>query len=855
MRKKLTPTPAHRPGLSNPWIWKMAWKDARFNLGRLFLFISSIIIGVAGMVAINSFNANLQNDMDEEAKELLGADVALESDNRPMDSELLAFMDSLTSERARDARFASMVYFPKNSGSRLIRVVALENNFPMYGSFETTIESQTQDYLAGREVMIDETLSRQFDVAVGDSLKVGKGTFAICGIVTRFPGGANVGATFSPSVYLPFSLLDETGLIQYGSRVEYNYYYKTTPENLEKIKVELDKKNETERIDWRTAQMEKDNLSRGFQNLYRYFRLLGFVALVLGCIGIASSILVYMREKRSSVAVLRCIGAGGWQIFSIFFVQVVSLGIIGSLLGIGASLAIQYFIPWVVKDFLPMEVTMHISWASLAEGMLVGLIISILFSALPLAGVRFVSPLEIIRTTQSQRRIKSKFRLTVIVLIAVFPWLFAVKQTGNLVQGTLFYAGLLVTFVLLLLISRGLLSIGKKLMPADTRFVVKQAFSNLFRPNNQTTVLVVVIGLGAFLISTMTLVQDNLLGQVEFVGSGEKSNTVLFDIQPFQKEGVTELVQQYDIPIQQTVPIVTMKIHTLKGKPVEEWLKDSTMNLSNWALHHEYRVTYRNHLINSEKLSQGQLMSHIPSTEDSILISVEDRLAERLSLEMGDEIVFNVQGVPITTYVGSIRQVDWQRVQTNFMVVFPEGILEEAPQFYVMVGRIADKQVAAEFQQKLVQTFPNVSLIDLNLILQTLDEIFDKVAFAIRFMALFSIFTGILVLSGAVINSKYARLKENVLLRTIGAMQKQINGMTLVEYGYLGFFAALAGSILAVAASWALSAFFFETVFLPDFLMLVVIWLSITVITMFIGWYNSRSILHTSPLEVLRREV
>src|SRR5690606_33476703 len=216
-------------------------------------------------------------------------------------------------------------------------------------------------------------------------------------------------------------------------------------------------------------------------------------------------------------------------------------------------------------------------------------------------------------------------------LIAVFPWLFAVKQTGNLVQGTLFYAGLLVTFVLLLLISKGLITLIKNILPASSRFVWKQGFSNLFRPNNQTTVLVVVIGLGAFLISTMTLVQDNLLGQVEFVGSGEKSNTVLFDIQPFQKEGVTELVQQYDIPIQQTVPIVTMKIHTLKGKPVEEWLKDSTMNLSNWALHHEYRVTYRNHLINSEKLSQGQLMSRVPSAEDSIFISVEDRLAERLT--------------------------------------------------------------------------------------------------------------------------------------------------------------------------------------------------------------------------------
>jgi len=391
-------------------------------------------------------------------------------------------------------------------------------------------------------------------------------------------------------------------------------------------------------------------------------------------------------------------------------------------------------------------------------------------------------------------------------------------------------------------------------MPKRIAFIWKQGFSNLFRPNNQTSVLVIVIGLGAFLISTMNLIQNSLLGQVEFVGSGERSNTVLFDIQPYQKKGVIDLVNKYNIPIQQVVPVVTMRLQSIKGRTIEDIQNDTTENLSDWALTHEYRVTYRDTLISSEELLKGKLIPHQGQERDSIFISISERLGERLKLDLKDEVVFNVQGLPVTTYVGSIRKVDWQRVQTNFMVVFPTGVLEQAPQFFVVVSRIEDKQVAAKFQQELVLSFPNVSLIDLNLILNTVDEIFDKIAFVIRFMALFSIITGMLVLSGAVINSKYARLKENVLLRTMGALRKQINGMTLIEYGYLGIFSGLAGSILALLASWALAKFFFDTLFFPDFISLLVIWTSISILTVFIGWYNSRSILNTSPLEVLRKE-
>ncbi len=839
--------------LFDRWIWKMAWKDARFNIKRLLLFISSVIIGIAGLVAINSFNQNLQTDIDNQAKDLLGADLVVESDHQPFIDSLIYEVDTLALEKSFDAKFASMIYFLKNQGTRLIRVIAMEGTYPYYGAIELTPGSSFDRFKKDGEVLIDESLALQFEAEVGDSIKLGNSFFAIAGIVTQFPGSTEVSTTFTPSVYIPYQRLEETGLIQYGSRVSYNNFYKMEDANLQPAIDYLESIEDTHDYDWETVDTRKENMSRGFQNLYRYFRLLGFVALILGCIGVASSVFVYMREKRNSAAILRCIGASGWQIYWVFFIQVVVLGILGSVLGVLTGVGIQYFLPWVVSDFLPMEVSISLSWLSMVEGMLVGLIISVLFSALPLANIRFVAPLELIRNTEINGKIKSKFRLFIIIAIIIFPWLFAYYQTEDFIKGTGFYFGLLVAFVCLYLISRFLIYILKKVLPRRSSFIWRQGFSNLFRPNNQTSVLVIVIGLGAFLISTMYLIQNSLLEQVEFVGSGERSNTVLFDIQPYQKEGVLKLVEQYEIPVQQVVPIVTMRIEKVRGKTVEEIQQDTSEHVREWGLTHEYRVTYRDSLIATEEIIEGKLIKEV-NPQDSIFISISEGMSRNLDVKLGDEIVFNVQGLPMPVYVGSIRKVDWQRVQTNFMVVFPKGVLEQAPQFFVLISRIEDKQIAAEFQRELVTTFPNVSLIDLNIILETLDEIFNKIAFVIRFMALFSILTGMLVLSGAVINSKYARLKENVLLRTIGALQKQISGMTLVEYGYLGLFSGLAGSILALIGSWALAKFFFDTLFFPDFTILALIWISISLLTMAIGWYNSRSILKSSPLEVLRKE-
>ena len=734
----------------------MAWKDARRNLPRLFLFISSIVIGIAALVSIDSFNINLQQNIDSQAKELLGADFVIKADNK-FEEELQAKFDSIDVSQAFEANMASMAMFMTSTpGTRLVRVVAMEGNFPFYGKVETIPEDAYQKVIDGPYVMLDENLASQYDVSADDSVKVGQMTFKVAGEVRKIPGGSGLQSTFTPSVYFHKRYLDSTGLVQYGSRVNYRQYFKTeTTEDADALLEELRPIVRKYGHGYDDVAEQKEELGEGFQNLYKFFNMLAFVALILGCIGVASSVHIYVKEKRKTVAVLRCIGASGWQAFNIFFIQTVILGVIGSVLGILLGLGIQFLLPQLLAEFIPLDLDLSIAWKAVVQGLLLGLIISILFSVLPLVAVRFVPPLSVLRTSSVPKQRVSKVRVLVISLIILFPLLFATYQTDSLVTGLFFFAALMIAFLCLAGVAWSLIKLVKKYFPSGWSFIWRQSLANLFRPNNQTMVLVVVIGLGAFLIATLNIVQNSLLNQVEFVGQENQSNTILFDIQPPQKEGVVKLTKDNDLPVQQLVPIITCRISMLNGKSVSEIQKDTTDSIPNWSITREYRVTYRDTLNPSEELIKGEVQ-HV--SNDSIYVTISEGMHENLQLDIGDSVEFDVQGLPITTYIGGIREVDWPQDPPNFIFVFPSGVLEEAPQIYVLTTRIDAQSQANKYQRELITMFPNVSLIDLRLILSTIDEFFDKVAFIIHFMALFSIITGLVVLAGAVINSKYLRL-------------------------------------------------------------------------------------------------
>jgi putative ABC transport system permease protein len=362
--------------------------------------------------------------------------------------------------------------------------------------------------------------------------------------------------------------------------------------------------------------------------------------------------------------------------------------------------------------------------------------------------------------------------------------------------------------------------------------------------------------LGAFIISVLNIIQGSLLNQVEFKGNKNQSNTILFDIQPNQKEGVMKLIKEHQLALNQIVPIITCRLSELKGRTIEAIQKDTT-SIPEWALTREYRVTYRDSLTASEELIKGT-MHHFekthPGKQDSIFVTISERMQETLRVKIGDSLVFNVQGVEMKAFISGIRKVDWPKDPPNFIFVFPREALARAPQIWVAATRVDDPKVAARFQQALVMGFPNVSLIDLRLILSTVNELFEKIALVVRFLALFSIVTGLVVLAGAVINSKFVRIKENVLLRTIGARTSQIIKITLIEYGYLGLFSAVTALILSLGGGWLLTKFFFEVQLVANYLELLIISLGVLILTVFIGWLNSREVINTSPLQALRKE-
>lgn len=823
----------------------------------MVLFTSSIILGIAALVAINSFSDNLQRDINDQAKSLLGADLVID-DNQTISSSVDSLMATIpATERAREINFASMILFPKNGGSRLVQIRALEGDFPFYGSIDTSPGEGSSTFRNKRAALVDQTVMLQYDVEPGDSIKIGEVNFIVEAALLKVPGQSGIAATVAPAVYIPMEYLEETGLVQKGSRIIYKFYFQlATNTDIIKLEERIKEPLDNEGVDYDTVESSKESMGRSFENLTKFLNLVGFIALLLGCVGVASAVHVYIKDKLATVAILRCLGLKGNQAFLIYLIQIVAMGFTGSLIGAALGSLIQVILPSVFQDFLPVEVSMSLSWTAILQGLIIGIAVSILFALLPLIKVKNVSPLIVLRDVgENDKAGRDLISWFIYVLIIVFVFLFSYLQMREWKESLIFTGSILLAFLILTSVGLLIMWLVRRFFPVSWNFLWRQSLANLYRPHNQTLILLVSIGLGTALITTLYFTQSLLINEVSLAGSENQPNLVVFDIQSEQKDDIAILTKNFNLPVLQDVPVVTMRLVEARGKTKQQFEKDSVNKVPDWAFNREYRVTYRKDLIDSESLVEGKWDGELIHPGDSIFVSLENKYAERLNIKVGDPLVFNVQGALINTYVGSLRKVEWNRVQTNFLVLFPEGTLEAAPQFHVLMTKVDSKEMAADYQRALIMNFPNVSVIDLNLILSTLDELLSKISFVIQFMALFSIATGLLVLLSSVIISKYQRIQESVLLRTLGASRKQILYITGLEYFILGSLASLSGILLALMGSYALAYFSFESTFQPNFMPMLVVYFIITLLTVTIGLLNNREVLNKPPLEILRTEV
>jgi putative ABC transport system permease protein len=845
----------------------MIRRESRGAARRLGLHTLSVAIGVGALVAINSFRVNLTDSVRSQARGILGADLELRR-NRPFPPSVQALLDSAAAAGtpvSYRTTFPSMALAPASGRARLVQVIALDGGFPYYGTVRTEPADAWQTFRTAPHVLVDPAVLIQLGAAVGDSLRLGDRAFAIAGVVTAYPGQVSLQSAIGARVYLPRQWLDATNLIRPGSLAQYRASLAIADQgDVRRFLYRHSALLREEQVRDETVDETEDDLTEAFDVLARFLGLVGLAALLLGGIGVASAVHVYVRSRLDAAALLRCLGASGGTVTLIYLAQAVLVGLVGAAGGVVLGVTVQVALPGVLRDFLPLDVAVRLVPRAIAEGFALGTVAAVVFALLPLLPVRTVPPLRTIRRDlEPSGGRRDPLRLAVVGALLAMVLALCLWQAPEPEIGLGFAGGIAVTAFGLWLAARGLIGATRRYFPQRARYAVRQGIANLSRPRNQTLAVTLALGFGVFLVSLLYVVQHSVLDRFRIDARPDRPNLVLFDIQRDQQAGVREVLAEHGVPLLQETPIVPARLHAINDRTVEDILRrPGAYQYERWALRRDYRHTYRDTVVGSETVIAGEWWETArqrgsgaagQNGGDSLpRVSLEEDIATDLLVGLGDRLTWNVQGRLIETRVTSLRRVDWARFEPNFYVVFEPGVLEDAPQMGVMMTRSTDADRRARVQRDVVDRFPNVAVVDLTVLQQTLDDVIGKVTLAIRFMALFSVASGILILVGALATSRRQRLREVTLLRTLGARTRAIRTVLLTEYAALGLLAGITGTVLATVGGWAVAHFVFELPFRLPIGALAAFWGGCALLTIGIGAATGRELARRPPLDVLR---
>lgn len=858
-------------------LMRIAWRESRTARRRLLLYMSSISLGVAALVAIDSFTENVSDSVQEQSRALLGGDVALRARQAygPQTTRLLDSLGRSGTGVSRVTTFASMGLVPRSGGTRLVQVRAVTPNYPFYGEITTTPAGAWSRLAAGRHAIVDPSVLVSLNAELGDTLMLGTARFAIIASIRNVPGDVGVSAAIGPRVFIPDAYLRETGLLIFGSRAEYETLLKMPPGlSPARFAGRFNERfsTDTPRVRLRTVAENEFNLTQSIDQLGNFLGIVGLVALLLGGIGVASGVHAFVMRKIDTVAVLRCLGATSGQVLVIYVLQAAAMGFVGALVGAAVGVAVQFALPRVLQDFLPVDVSVSLAPGAIGLGLGIGVWVALIFSLRPLLSLRGISPLQTLRresdATVMRRAQRDSAALVVTFAIVASVLAIALSRAGN-VERALGYAAAIAGAILLLWGTASLLSgLARRVVRGRASFVLRQGISNLYRPGNQTRAVILALGFGVFLMSTMYQVQHNLLRQLDVKLEQSRANVVFFDVQEDQQPAVDSIIRSSGHPVVQEAAIIPMRIARINGASVSQLMEQNDSlsreirraraegreppterRRSTWALRREFRSTFRAEPAPSEKLLKGRWFDPNDGVAE---ISVERELAEDTRLELGDTVTWNIQGVQLPTVITSIREVSWARFEPNFFVVFEPGEIERAPKQFAILAHVPTSADVARLQRDVVQRHPNVSSLDLSLIQNTIANVLDKVTSAIRFMAIVSLAFGIPVLFSAVAATRRERLREGVLLKTLGATRRQVGRIMLAEYAMLGVMGSLAGVLLSVGGAWLLMKFVFETSFSPAILPVVLVGSAMTAIAILIGLATGREVFRSTPMAALR---
>jgi putative ABC transport system permease protein len=794
------------------FILQMARRELRASWRRLLFFFACIAIGVGAIVAGRSMLQNAAVAIAAEARNLLTADVQVDS-NRPWTPETLAAIDRITQPfaeaRAETIESPTMLRpaDPAHEGAMMVELKGIDASFPLVGEFNLANgEPVSYSLMQNNGAVVSVALLDRLKLELGDYVKIGNSTFQIRGTIDKEPGGGS-GFRIGPRVFIERTAVESAGLTGFGSRARRKIFFTMSVDKIPVLVRQLRDDLKNDLINVRSYKESQENLSEQFSRAEDYSSLTGLVILVLGGIGISNVTRVFIEQKKKTIAVLKCIGATGKRITVAYLAQVFTMSVVGSVLGVVLGKAVLLLIHQIFADKLPVYMTYGLRAGAALQGLAVGILISVLFSALPLLRIRHIRPNVLLRESAvSKRGAIDLLRwatagLVMLGLLLVVSW-----QAGGIRVGLVFLGGLALTAGALYLAATLLILLVRRIR-FFTSFALKQAINSLHRPGNQTRVIIMVVGLGVFLVISIQSLQSNLIREFDLGRNGKLPNMFLLDIQKDQEQGLSELVAQTTGERPILVPTIRVRVVEINGKAID--FNEAEMKRDRGRLSREYVVTYRPALESNEKIVAGQFWDASPSAEPEV--SIEESMRGMIGLDVGGEITFDVQGRKMTARVTSIRHVDWRNSRTGFMVLFRPGSLENAPQMMVgaLNGPIGELE-RSRFQRAVVDKYPNVSVIDVVDIVRAVERIVKNITLAVSFVGAFVLLSGGLILTGSLAMTKFQRIYEVAVLKTLGAKRKMLLKILLAEYGLIGLVAGVIGSSAAVGLSYVTSRFVFE---------------------------------------------
>ncbi|MGB2714288.1 MAG: FtsX-like permease family protein [Vicinamibacterales bacterium] len=844
------------------FVVRMVVRELRASWRRLLFFFVCVAIGVGAIVALRSVIQSVRTGLMREARAIVSADV-LVSTNRPWTPQVRERLDQRLAsapilQRLESIETATMVRGEQGAAAKMVELKGVQNGFPLYGQLVLADGvTFSHDLLENRGALVRPDLLVHLGIRTGDRIVIGGHPFTIRGVIEQEPG-RRVGAfSFGSRVIVDYADLRATGLLTFGSRASYQLQLRVEDEAVRSLVRDLRRDFRNDFINTRSYQSTEDDIGEDLQRAENYLSLVGFIMVILGGIGVWSVTRVFVRQKIRSVAILKCLGATTAQILSTYVVQVILLGLTGSLLGVViAWIAIASIPPSLAASFGGVSYGLTIS--AVLQGLFVGLIVSVLFSLAPLLEVRRVKPLLLLRGLDAQiarARVDwiqvGVMAIVSAALVSIAAWQAASWQVGLIVTGGF-------AVVTLLLHGAGILLVrAVRPLAAAPWFPLRHAVGSLRRPGNQTRVILLAVGLGSFFVIGVRALQSNLIEEFTITLDQAGADMFLIDIQQDQLEGIRQLVKARAGVEPRLIPVLRARVTGVSGK--ENNLDTVSDVRGRGGLSREFVITYRNHLEPNEKLVEGTFWSGQPPLPDDaaeLQVTVEKGIHERSRVAVGDLMRFDILGRIVNARVVGIREVEWGDARNGgFMFVFRPGPLARAPHSYIATLRAPDAVAErATFQRDLVAAYPNVSAIDVREVLATIQGIVDNVTLAISIVGGVAVASGVLILIGAVAMTKFQRVYEAAILRTLGASTRLLTTMLALEYSALGLLAGCIGAAGALALTWGISRYVFDIPWHPAPGVLAAGAFITTALVGIIGVVASFDVLRKKPLATLRAE-